>query len=84
VAGDPTLAKPSGLAGLGTMIPYLVLADLQNTALSAILTFSDRVIYPSYSAVPRLWEISALDDHATAGVIIWISGSVGFSYLSPG
>ena len=29
-----------------TMIPYLVLADLQNTALAAILTFADRVIYP--------------------------------------
>src|SRR5262245_35498378 len=60
------------------MIPYLVLADLQNTALSAILTFADRVIYPTYDAVPRLWGISALEDQATAGVIMWIPGSIAF------
>jgi cytochrome c oxidase assembly factor CtaG len=60
------------------MIPYLALADLQNTALSAILTFADRVIYPTYAAVPRLWGISALDDQATAGVIMWIPGSIAF------
>ena len=35
------------------MIPYLVLAKMQNTALSAILTFSDRVIYPAYDLAPR-------------------------------
>src|SRR5262245_15942179 len=60
------------------MIPYLALADIQNTALSAILTFADRVIYPTYAAVPRLWGISALDDQATAGVIMWIPGSIAF------
>ncbi len=61
-----------------TMIPYLALADLQNTALGAILTFADRVIYPTYNAVPRLWGISALEDQATAGVIMWIPGSIAF------
>lgn len=61
-----------------TMIPYLALADLQNTALAAILTFADRVIYPTYNAVPRLWGISALEDQATAGVIMWIPGSIAF------
>ena len=45
-----------------TMIPYLLFADIQNTALSAFLIFSERVLYPTYAAVPRLWGISALDD----------------------
>jgi cytochrome c oxidase assembly factor CtaG len=61
-----------------TMIPYLALADLQNTALASVLTFADRVIYPTYSSVPRLWEISALEDQAAAGVIMWIPGSIVF------
>jgi len=61
-----------------TMIPYLVLADLQNTALASVLTFADRVIYPTYSSVPRLWAISALEDQATAGVIMWVPGSIAF------
>ena len=63
------------------MIPYLRLADIQNTALSATLIFSERLLYPTYMAVPRLWGISALDDQATAGVIMWVPGSL--LYLVP-
>ena len=36
------------------------MADLQNTAFSAFLIFSERILYPSYAAVPRLWNISGL------------------------
>ena len=60
------------------MIPYLVLADLQNSVLAAILTFSDHVIYPAYDAVPRTQGFSALDDQAIAGVIMWVPGSLAF------
>ena len=60
------------------IIPYLALADVVNTALSAVLTFSDHVIYPSYQLAPRLWGISALADQATAGVIMWVPGSIAF------
>ena len=61
-----------------TMIPYLLFADIQNTALSAFLIFSERVLYPTYAAVPRLWGISVLDDQAAAGAIMWVPGSVIF------
>lgn len=60
------------------MVPYLLIADLQNTALSAILAFSDRVLYPSYSAVPRLFGFSALEDQVAAGAIMWVVGSIAF------
>jgi len=60
------------------MIPYLVLADFQNSVLAAILTFSDRVIYAAYAAVPRVHAISALEDQAIAGVIMWVPGSLAF------
>jgi cytochrome c oxidase assembly factor CtaG len=60
------------------MIPYLLFADIQNTALSAFLIFSERVLYPTYAAVPRLWGITALDDQAAAGAIMWVPGSVIF------
>ena len=61
-----------------TMIPYLLFADIQNTALSAFLIFSERVLYPTYAAVPRLWGITVLDDQAAAGAIMWVPGSVIF------
>ena len=60
------------------MIPYLLLAELQNTILAAILAFADRVIYPTYAALPPLDALSALEDQALAGVIMWVPGSVAF------
>ena len=60
------------------MVPYLVLAEVQNGMLAAILTFSDRVIYPAYASAPRMWDLSALEDQAIAGVIMWVPGSLAF------
>jgi len=57
---------------------YLLGADLANTALSATLTFSDHVLYPTYARVPRLFAATALSDQATAGVIMWVPGSLAF------
>jgi cytochrome c oxidase assembly factor CtaG/polyferredoxin len=60
------------------MIPYLVLADLQNTGLAAFLTFYDRVLYPTYEHAPRLWGSNPLDDQVIAGTIMWVPGSMIF------
>lgn len=60
------------------MIPYLLGADLVNTAVSAVLCFAERVLYPTYAAVPILWGISALADQSAAGAIMWVAGSVAF------
>ncbi len=58
--------------------PTLLVADLQNTAIAAILTFSGRVVYPVYEQVPRLGGLSALDDQVMAGVVMWVPGSLVF------
>jgi cytochrome c oxidase assembly factor CtaG len=60
------------------VVLYLILADLQNTVLSAWLVFAERLIYPSYAAASRLWGVSALDDQAAAGAIMWVPGSLAF------
>src|SRR5271165_1132546 len=60
------------------MIPYLILADLQNTGLAAFLTFYDRVLYPTYQSAPRLWGSNPLDDQVIAGTIMWVPGSIVF------
>jgi cytochrome c oxidase assembly factor CtaG/mono/diheme cytochrome c family protein len=59
-----------------TMIPYLLLADLQNTVLAAILTLSDRLIYAVYATAPRMGPATALEDQAIAGLIMWVPGSL--------
>ncbi len=60
------------------IIPYLLLADLVNTGLSAFLIFSKQVVYPTYALAPRLWGTSALGDQAVAGGIMWVPGSIVF------
>ena len=58
------------------MIPYLLAEGIVNMGLSAVLSFSDHVIYSSYALAPRLWGISALGDQAAAGGIMWVPGSI--------
>jgi len=60
------------------LLPYLFLADVQNTILAAFLTFCERVLYPTYATAPRLTAMTALDDQAAAGAIMWVLGSVAF------
>ena len=64
-----------------TIIPYLLLADVQNTVLSAFLTFSDRVVYPTYNLVPQFPGMNPLSDQHAAGAIMWVPGSI--VYLIP-
>jgi len=60
------------------MIPYLIAADVINTALSAWLVFSTHVVYRTYEIAPRIAGMTALDDQSTAGAIMWVPGSIAF------
>ena len=60
------------------MIPYLLIADVVNTALSAALVFVDRPLYPSYADAPHVFGLSVLQDQAAAGAIMWVVGSIAF------
>jgi hypothetical protein len=55
------------LAALGDD-SYLYRPIFVNTALAAILSFYDRVAYPSYANAPR-FGLDPLSDQATAGAI---------------
>jgi cytochrome c oxidase assembly factor CtaG/ferredoxin len=61
-------------------IPYLLFADILNTALSAFFVFSGRLLYPTYEAV-RASSLNAQDDQTLAGLIMWVPGSL--IYLIP-
>jgi cytochrome c oxidase assembly factor CtaG len=60
------------------VLPYLILADVQNTILSAWLAFSARPIYAHYEEMPRIGGWSALADQQAAGVLMWVPGSIAF------
>ncbi len=60
------------------LLPYLLLADLQNTVFSAIFVYIGTPIYTTYAASPGLFGTSTLDDQSTAGAIMWVAGSTAF------
>ncbi|MGB8028242.1 MAG: cytochrome c oxidase assembly protein [Terracidiphilus sp.] len=63
------------------LIPYLLLADVVNTGVSAFLCFAGRLLYPSYALVPRPFGFGALEDQVAAGAFMWVCGSM--IYLIP-
>ncbi|MGB6746338.1 MAG: cytochrome c oxidase assembly protein [Terracidiphilus sp.] len=63
------------------LIPYLLLADVVNTAVAAFLCFAGRLLYPSYGLIVRPLGLSALDDQVAAGAFMWVFGSM--VYLIP-
>ena len=60
---------------------YLFFATLPCDALSAFLTFCDRVVYPSYLSRPQLFSLSPLADQECAGALMWVCAT--FIYLIP-
>ena len=60
---------------------YLFLATLPCDALSAFLAFSDRLVYPMYALGPQHGAMTALQDQAAAGALMWFS--VTFAYGIP-
>jgi cytochrome c oxidase assembly factor CtaG len=60
------------------MLPYLVGADIVNTALSAFLAFCGRPVYGYYADQPNPFNVSLMADQVTGAVIMWVVGSLVF------
>jgi cytochrome c oxidase assembly factor CtaG len=58
----------------GVRIAYLVVATAQNTLLGAILSLTERVLYPSYALGAERLGMSPLEDQALGGGIMWSGG----------
>lgn len=70
----PTSVRYSGWI----MLPYLVSADIVNTALSAFLAFCDHPVYSYYVENPNPFHIDPMADQMTGGVLMWVIGSIVF------
>ncbi len=67
----PHLRRPVDHA---LQIVYVVLAAFQKAGLALLLMLSSRVLYSFYAGVPRLLELSALEDQVWGGIIMWALG----------
>ena len=69
-----------GAVSYGFRIVYLIAATLQNTVLGMAISLPERVLYTFYETVPRLRDLSPINDQALGGGILWVSGHM---YLIP-
>lgn len=60
------------------ILPYLVGADIVNTALSAFLAFCDRPVYSYYLRQPNPFGLAPLSDQVVGAVVMWVFGSMVF------
>jgi putative membrane protein len=70
----PRLAYP------GQML-YTFLMSIPMSIIAVYIAMSDHVLYPAYSAAPRVLPISPLEDQLLGALIMWIPGGIIFMII---
>lgn len=60
------------------LLPYLLGADVVNTAISAMLAFCGRPVYAYYLTQPNVFGVSPVSDQVLGAVVMWVVGSTIF------
>jgi putative membrane protein len=60
------------------LVPYLMVADAENSLLAGFMVLSGRLLYPFYAGVPRIDALAPINDQVLAGAIMWVPGSILF------
>jgi putative membrane protein len=69
VCGRSRLAPP---VHYGAQILYLFAFGVPMTAVAAMITGAEDVLYPFYADAPRVWDLSAHADQRLGGLIMWV------------
>jgi putative membrane protein len=67
----PRLAYP------GQML-YCFLMVIPMSIVAIYIAMADHVLYPAYSAAPRIWDITPMSDQQIGGLIMWVPGGLLF------
>jgi putative membrane protein len=57
---------------------YLFLMTIPMSIVSVAIAYADRLLYPAYSAAPRIWGVTPMADQMIGGLIMWIPGGLYF------
>ncbi|MDQ2666016.1 MAG: cytochrome c oxidase assembly protein [Gemmatimonadota bacterium] len=57
---------------------YLFLLSIPMSIVAICIGYSDHVLYPFYSASPRIWGITPLQDQLIGALIMWVPGGLFF------
>jgi putative membrane protein len=70
----PRLAYP------GQML-YTFLMSIPMSIIAVYIAMSDHILYPAYSAAPRVLPLSPLEDQLLGALIMWIPGGIIFMII---
>jgi putative membrane protein len=73
---------PRGLMGYGAAVLYLFTTSVHTGVLGAFLTFTGRVLYPTYGGTTGAWGLTPLEDQQLGGLIMWVPA--GLVYVGAG
>ena len=62
----------------GAAVLSLLTTAIHSTALGTLLTFSERIWYPTYAAAQNEWGLSAIEDQQLGGLIMCVPGGAVF------
>ena len=57
---------------------YLFLMTVPMSLVAVCIGYADHILYPFYSAAPRLWGITPMQDQLIGALIMWIPGGLFF------
>jgi len=63
-------------ASYPTQLIYLFALGLPMSLAGALITLSERVLYPFYAAAPRIWGLAPLADQQLGGLLMWVVGTL--------
>lgn len=66
----------------GIAVLYLFTTAIHTSILGALLTFSNVIWYPAYSARTAAWGLTQLEDQQLGGLIMWVPA--GLTYIIAG
>jgi len=63
-------------ASYPTQLVYLFLLGFPMSLAGAMITLTEGVLYPFYSAAPRVWGLTPLADQQLGGLLMWVVGTI--------
>lgn len=73
-----------GSAGEGHGVALLMVfaTALHSSALGALLTFADRLLYESHAPYTEAWGLTPIEDQQLAGVLMWVPMGLWFTVVA--
>lgn len=60
---------------------YCFLMSIPMSVVAVYITMADHILYPAYSAAPRIMALSPMEDQMLGGLIMWVPGGLIFTII---